>query len=312
MGRVLSWPGKNLKHSRKGKHPVSAMRISRMCDDTPLSLIQNDSTPEDLCQKGYELLREGKFEMAAHIFHQALKIRPDFAEAHLGLASSMMPGEDYRRVLKRFHDWLVPARYMEIGVEDGESMALARMPIRSVGIDPSPRVRVDLSPNARIFEATSDDFFSTTDVKAVLGGPVDLVLIDGLHLFEQTLRDFINVEKCSRPTSVILVHDTLPLDCITSRRKQTTQFWSGDVWKIVPCLETYRKDLTIINIATPPTGLLAVTNLNPESDALEKNYDQILGEFLPLGFEAISERNYLADITANNWKLIMERLQLEK
>jgi len=28
-------------------------------------------------------------------------------------------------------------------------------------------------------------FFSKMDVQAVLGGPVDLALIDGLHLFEQ-------------------------------------------------------------------------------------------------------------------------------
>jgi hypothetical protein len=283
-----------------------------MCDNTPLSLIQNGSNPEDLCRNGYELLKSGKLEMAAYIFHQALKIRPDFAEAHLGLASSMMPGEDYRRILRRFHDWLAPARYMEIGVEDGESMALARMSIRSVGIDPSPKIKVDLGLNARIFEVTSDDFFSTMDVQAILGGPVDLALIDGLHLFEQTLRDFINVEKYSCSASVILIHDTLPLDYITSRREQATQFWSGDVWKIVPCLKTYRKDLTVINIATSPTGLLAVTNLNPESDVIEKNYDQILDEFLPLDFENISERNYLADVTANDWKLIRERLQIQK
>jgi hypothetical protein len=281
-----------------------------MCDDTPLSLIKNNSTPEDLCRHGYELLKKGKLKIAAHIFYQALEIRPDFAEAHLGLSYSVLPGEDYRSILKRFHDWLAPARYMEIGVEDGESMALARMAIRSVGIDPSPKVRVNLSPNTRIFESTSDEFFSTIDVQAVLGGTVDLALIDGLHLFEQTLRDFINVEKYSRPASVILVHDTLPLDRITSRRNQTTQFWSGDVWKIVPCLKTYRKDLTVVNIATPPTGLLAVTNLNQESDALEKNYDQILDEFLPLGFEDISKGNYLADVTANNWKLIREKLEL--
>lgn len=283
-----------------------------MCDNIPRSLIQNDSTPEDLCRRGYELLKSGKLGMAAHIFHQALKIRPDFAEAHLGLASSMMPGEDYRTLLRRFHDWLAPDRYIEIGVEDGESMTLSRMSIRSVGIDPFPKVSVDLSPNARIFETTSDNFFSTMDVQAVLGGPVDLAFIDGLHLFEQTLRDFINVGKYSRPDSVILIHDTLPLDYITSRREQTTQFWSGDVWKIVPCLKAYRNDLTVINIATPPTGLLAVTNLNPESDVLEKNYDQILNEFLPLDFEDISQRNYLADVTANDWKTIRERLQIEK
>lgn len=283
-----------------------------MCERTSLSLTQNDGTPEGICRTGYEWLNDGKFEMAAHIFHQVLKIRPNFVEAHLGLASSMMPGEDYRMILGRFHDWLSPVRYMEIGVEDGESMALARTSFRPVGIDPSPKIRFDLGPNARLFAVTSDDFFSTMDVQELLGGTLDLAFIDGLHLFEQTLRDFINVEKYSNPGSVILIHDTLPLDCITSRRERTTQFWSGDVWKIVPCLKASRKDLTVINIATSPTGLLAVTNLNPESEVLEKNYDQILDLFLPLQFEDISERNLLSDVTANDWKLIRERLRIEK
>jgi hypothetical protein len=274
--------------------------------------MQNYGTAEDLCRKGYELLREGNLETATHIFHQSLKARPDFAEAHLGLASSIMPGEDYRGVLKRFHDWLAPDRYMEIGVENGESMALSKTPVISVGIDPYPKIEFNLNSNTRIFEITSDEFFSTMDVQAILGGPVDLALVDGLHLFEQTFMDFINVEKYSRPTSVILVHDTLPLDRITSGRKRTTQFWSGDVWKIVPCLKAYRTDLTVVNIATPPTGLLAVTNLNPESDILERNYDQILDEFLPLGFEAISEKNYLTDVTPNEWKIIVQGLQLQK
>jgi len=70
-------------------------------------------------QQGYELLKGGKLEMAAYVFHRALKIRADLLKAHLGFGLFKDAREDYRRVLRRFHDWLSPARYMEIGVEDG-------------------------------------------------------------------------------------------------------------------------------------------------------------------------------------------------
>ena len=47
---------------------------------------------------------------------------------------------------------------------------------------------------------------------------VDLVFIDGLHLFEFALRDFFNAEAwCSR-TSTIVLHDCVPIARATADR----------------------------------------------------------------------------------------------
>ena len=57
---------------------------------------------------------------------------------------------------------------------------------------------------------TSDEFFAEHDLRELLGGPVELAFIDGLHLFEQVLRDFVNLERCSTAHTVIILHDCLP------------------------------------------------------------------------------------------------------
>ena len=53
------------------------------------------------------------------------------------------------------------------------------------------------SADATIYELTSDEFFARYDLSELLGGPVELAFIDGLHLFEQVLRDFVNLERHS-------------------------------------------------------------------------------------------------------------------
>jgi len=39
---------------------------------------------------------------------------------------------------------------------------------------------------------------------------------------------------------------------------ETLDFWTGDVWKIVPALIKFRPDLRVFTIACPPTGLTVV------------------------------------------------------
>jgi predicted O-methyltransferase YrrM len=62
-----------------------------------------------------------------------------------------------------------------------------------------------------LVRSTSDEYFSRPDPLALTGGqPFDLAFIDGLHLLEFALRDFINTERFSTPTSVIVFDDVLP------------------------------------------------------------------------------------------------------
>jgi hypothetical protein len=62
------------------------------------------------------------------------------------------------------------------------------------------------------------------------------------------------------------------------REPATWDFWTGDIWKIIPTLKKYRPDLTVLMFDCPPTGLLLLANLNAYSTALQDNYDQIVAE----------------------------------
>jgi hypothetical protein len=209
----------------------------------------------------------------------------------------------YYELLARIHQYLRPRTYLEIGVHEGDSLSLALPETIAVGVDPSPAASL---PGARIVRATSDEFFAGPD--AFGGRPIDLAFIDGLHLFEQALRDFLNVERLASPASTVLVHDCLPIDKETSSRERTTIVWSGDVWKLIVCLRRYRPDLAIATVDVPPTGLAIITNLNPAAPELP--VDEACEELMPLDYDdlvalGIDRTLHRVD---NDWETVRARL----
>ena len=211
----------------------------------------------------------------------------------------------YYGLLRRAHQILEPERYLEIGVHEGHSLAFVQTGTRSVGVDPEPKVE-NPPENSVIVSATSDAFFADPDLVDLLGGPVDLAFVDGLHLYEQTLRDFINVEHHADPDGVILIHDCLPIDEMTAARERTTVVWSGDVWKVVVALRRHRTDLTVTTVDVEPTGLAIVTGLDPNSTVLADDYAAIVEELADLTFddlEAVGRREMLG-VVAGDWDLV--------
>lgn len=61
--------------------------------------------------------------------------------------------------------------------------------------------------------------------------------------------------------------------------------WTGDVWKIVPLLKAHRPDLDIKIFDCAPTGLVAVSNLDPGSTKLKDMYLSLVGELRALDLE---------------------------
>ena len=177
------------------------------------------------------------------------------------------PGEGdyptYFHLLADLHRRLRPARYLEIGVNEGHSLALAGPATRLVGVDPEPRVGKLDHPNFTVVPTTSEDFFACHDVQSLLGGPVDLAFVDGLHHFEVALADVLSIERHAHPGTVVLVHDVVPIDAPTSTRERTTVVWSGDVWKAVVALRRHRSDLTITTLNVAPTGMALITGFDP-------------------------------------------------
>lgn len=218
----------------------------------------------------------GELQKAKDEYGEALKLG-DAPEAHVGLAELKMPGDGYLHWLSWFHATLAPATYLEIGVSAGRSLSLARPPTIAVGVDPEPRIAHGFSTETHIYTLTSDQFFKDDKLPGLLGDrPLDLVFIDGLHVFEQALTDFMNAEAHCGQHSVILFHDTIPLNERTQRREPVTGFHTGDVWRTIVCLKRFRPDLDIVTIATPWSGLTMITNLDPQSRELRNRYDEAL------------------------------------
>jgi predicted O-methyltransferase YrrM len=182
----------------------------------------------------------------------------------------------YLEALARIHQTLEPATYLEIGVHRGSSLRLAGCP--AVAVDPDPRVTAR-SAKVTLYTETSDDFFRF-DAGPALRKGVDLAFVDGMHLFEYALRDFMNIEKHAHPATVVVFDDVLPNHPIQALRQRGSFAWCGDVWKIADCLRQYRPDLSLTLLDTYPTGLLLVSGLDPTSRVLWESYDTIVEAYL--------------------------------
>lgn len=185
--------------------------------------------------------------------------------------------QNYRRLLGRMHPALEPRFYLEIGVESGRTLAAATGP--AVGIDPAPVLELEMPSNCTIALETSDDFFDARRESGTIA-EIDYAFIDGMHVFENVLMDFMNVERHASSTSLIVVDDVLPNHPVQAYRKRETQHWTGDVWKIIPILRKYRPDLLMLHINTAPTGLLFVLGSDSSNRVLWDNFDAIIEEAL--------------------------------
>ena len=180
----------------------------------------------------------------------------------------------YRDFLGRIHELLEPPTYLEIGVRNGDSLALARSP--SIGIDPAYNLKVAPPPGAKLFPVTSDDFFERAEpLMTFEGRRVGFSFIDGMHLSEFALRDFVNVERHADWTAAIVFDDILPRDIPEANRDRSTHQWTGDVYKVLEALEEHRPDLIILRVGTEPTGLGLVLGVDPDSTVLADRLDTI-------------------------------------
>ena len=157
--------------------------------------------------------------------------------------------------------------YLEIGVWRGAAFQRIAAD-EKIAVDPSLRIsartRTRADENARAthyFEMTSEAFFaSQTELLDRLG--IDVALIDGLHSYEQVVRDVENTVRFLRDDGVIVLHDCNPAsrsiafpaasyDDFRARNRLrsllllTLPPWSGDVWKAIVHLRSTRDDLQV-------------------------------------------------------------------
>lgn len=183
---------------------------------------------------------------------------------------------DKHQVLMGIHQRLQPKNYFEIGVQTGRSLFLASCP--AIGVDPMPMLSKPLPEKVRLVRATSDHFFAQQAL-SFIKEPIELAFIDGMHLFEYALRDFINVEKYTARHALVVIDDILPGHPVQAERDRRTRAWTGDVWKLLPILQRYRPDLSLLLLDAHPTGLLCISGLNPTNTVLQETYRNIVSEW---------------------------------
>lgn len=265
------------------------------------------------------LRKSGDLEQARKICTDLAQQQPInqqiITEQLMGKVAGLFWKQDYYQLLGDIHMHLKPRVYLEVGVATGKSLALVQRDTIALGVDPVSAELERLlyhSPVNRpsLYKQTSDDFFATQELQNEMKSMCfDLAFIDGLHHFDQVLRDFINIEKFAGPESVVLIHDCLPVDPQVATREQTTAFWTGDVWRIIPCLKAIRPDLEIITLPLAPAGLAVVRRLDASSKVLANHYDYIVSQFEQIELpELWDERSHFLAVEQDELSFSLEKI----
>jgi len=185
------------------------------------------------------------------------------------------PSMSRHDVLRALHRLVQPSTYLEIGVSNGQSLALSRT--KSIGVDPAFQVDRPLHCDLHLVRDKSDAFFARPDPLAHFDGKaLDFAFIDGMHLSEYALRDFMNVERHMNQAGIVLLDDMLPRNPLEAARDRQTAGWTGDVYKVLEILQRRRPDLVVLLLNTHPTGTALVVGADPQSDVLWESYDDEL------------------------------------
>lgn len=142
-------------------------------------------------------------------------------------------------------------RYLEIGVNRGETFFAIRAK-EKIAVDPVFLFDVaaarEADKSASFYEVTSDAYFSDVIDPSE---KFDVIYLDGLHTFEQTLRDLTNAMRYLTPKGVVLIDDVVPTNYHASLPRQSDAMrvkaavhsednsWMGDTYKLVFFIHTF-------------------------------------------------------------------------
>ena len=136
-------------------------------------------------------------------------------------------------------------KYLEIGCNQDE--VFKKIDIDKIGVDPI---------SGGNFRGTSDAFFFFFSFK------FDCIFIDGLHVYEQVIKDILNSIKFLNKNGVIILHDCLPQSIGHQRVPRSRYNWNGDVWKAIVEARTWKNFDTFTILADQGLGIIKKRN-NP-------------------------------------------------
>lgn len=165
------------------------------------------------------------------------------------------------RVIQDLLDLYRDPSYLEIGVNQGHTFLPLSARVK-VGVDPQFAFDIDRAsrsdPTSTFYSETSDSFFLRSFLSET---KFDVIFIDGLHTYDQTLRDLMNSLQCLNDGGVIIVDDVMPSDYAASVEDISTMLllrrqngdsrldWMGDVFKLVFFVQSFLPMFSYATIA---------------------------------------------------------------
>lgn len=171
------------------------------------------------------------------------------------------------KVIQSILDMFTNPSYLEIGIDEGSTFRMLTA-ARKIGVDPNfkflPSNMMVGDRSIEYVRATSDRYF------AEICPPherFDLAFIDGLHTFEQTLRDLLNVLMRLTPRGVVVIDDILPNSYHASMPDLRVAFlvrdymarqhpalandgtWMGDVFKLAFFIQSFVQPYSYATVA---------------------------------------------------------------
>jgi hypothetical protein len=189
-------------------------------------------------------------------------------------------------VVQALADLYEEPSYLEIGVYLGETFRAVKAK-RKVAVDPkfamSPK---DPEPSDTVLyhEVTSDVYFGDL---APSEEKFDVIFLDGLHTFEQTLRDLLNSEAYLKPNGVIIIDDVIPnsyhaslreFESFEEVRKASSSAdgsWMGDVFRLVFFIETFLQQYSYATVSENHGQLVLWPERRPDKSLIRRQVEQI-------------------------------------
>ena len=148
--------------------------------------------------------------------------------------------------------------YLEIGCDRDENFSKIKIENKT-GVDPL---------QGGTLRMTSDNFFIKNNKN------FDLIFLDGLHTYEQTIKDIDNSLKILNKDGVIIIHDCLPKKIWNQIVPRIYGHWNGDVWKAIVHSRTYSSADTYTCIADHGLGIIFKRKNRNQLD-LKKNFKNL-------------------------------------
>jgi hypothetical protein len=171
--------------------------------------------------------------------------------------------------------------YLEIGVHKGHTFLRIRAK-QKIAVDPyyliSARKKFSWAFKnpcnflAKYYRLSSDEFFA----RKKFHKSFDIVFVDGLHTFQQSLKDVYHSLSCLNHNGVIVMDDCNPPNEAAAQPAHSldqaaslnlpgwTGEWCGDVWKTICHLRSVEKNLNVF-VLDCDHGIGIITRGKPDA-----------------------------------------------